>query len=220
MDEIHESDSSNDTQSSKKRKFDNLSLPDEDNSISKVWLYFTKDKIQQVGRYKVTVFGKNRYVPCGKEVNFNTAKSTGNFWYHLKSAHGIHKDNIDNVSNVEHNQISLIHKQILNNKIVSFICKDQQPLSVITDDGFIELMKEVVPNYKLPSKKAIKILLSQAFTHTKQHLMDKLSETLFYALRNIVASLQSNHEEFQQTTKSDNSLIARIFQLHHPQIDE
>ncbi|CAG8824398.1 12003_t:CDS:2, partial [Cetraspora pellucida] len=156
MDEIHESDSSNDTQSSKKRKFDNLSLSEEDNSISKVWLYFTKDKIQQV------------------------EDSTGNFWYHLKSAHGIYKDNIDNASNVEHNQISLIRKQILNNKIVSFICKDQQPLSVIMDNGFIELMKEAVPNYKLPSKKAIKILLSQAFTHTKQHLMDKLSETLFY----------------------------------------
>ncbi|CAG8648376.1 12569_t:CDS:2, partial [Dentiscutata heterogama] len=37
--------------------------------------------------------------------------------------------------------------------------KNQQPLSVIADDGFIELMKEAIPNYKLPSKKAIKILL-------------------------------------------------------------
>ncbi|CAG8737382.1 29540_t:CDS:2, partial [Racocetra persica] len=57
---------------------------------------------------------------------------------------------------------------------------DQQPLSVIADDGFIELMKKAIPNCKLPSKKAIKILLSQAFTYTKQQFMDKLSETLFY----------------------------------------
>ena len=124
----------------------------EENSISKVWLYFKKDKIKQVGRCKVNILGKNGYERCGKEV-----KSTVHFWYHLKTAYSITKDNIDNVSNIEHNQISFIRKQILNNKIISFICKDQQPLSVIADDGFIELMKEAIPNYKLPSKKAIKI---------------------------------------------------------------
>ncbi|CAG8582078.1 6250_t:CDS:1 [Cetraspora pellucida] len=36
----------------------------------------------------------------------------------------------------------------------------------------------------------------------------------------MVANLQSNYEEFQQITKSDNSLITRIFQLHHSRIDE
>ncbi|CAG8733303.1 3245_t:CDS:2 [Cetraspora pellucida] len=119
MDEIHESNSSNNSQNSKKRKVDTLPLAlvssnesdesNEENSISKMWLYFKKDKIKQVER-----------------------------------------------------------------------CKDQQPLSVIANNGFIELIREAVSNYKLPSNKAIKILLSQAFMHTKQQLMNKLSETLFY----------------------------------------
>ncbi|CAG8489207.1 20952_t:CDS:1 [Racocetra persica] len=111
MDEIHESDSSNNSQNSKKRKVDTLPLvssnesdeSDEENSISKVWFYFKKDKIKQVGSCKVNILGKNGYERCGKEVNLNTAKSTGNFWYHLKMAHSITKDNIDNVSNIEHN---------------------------------------------------------------------------------------------------------------------
>ncbi|CAG8489226.1 20953_t:CDS:2 [Racocetra persica] len=101
----------------------------------------------------------------------------GNFWYHLKMAHSITKDNIDNVSNIEHNQINLLRKQILNNKIISFICKDQQPLAIITDDGFIELIKEA------------------------QQLMDKFSETLFYG------SLKSDLSSDLALDTDDNSVM-------------
>ncbi|CAG8769879.1 33586_t:CDS:2, partial [Racocetra persica] len=75
MDEIHKSNSGNNSQNLKKRKVDTLPLvssnesdiSDEENSIN---------KIKQVERCKVNVLGKNGYERCGKEVNLNTAKST------------------------------------------------------------------------------------------------------------------------------------------------
>ncbi|CAG8824782.1 1572_t:CDS:2, partial [Cetraspora pellucida] len=66
--------------------------------------------------------------------------------------------------------------------------------------------------------KQIKVALNKSLHH--YYSVPSEVGTLAALLDPQFASLQSNHEEFQQSTKSDNSLIARIFQLHHPQIDE
>ena len=40
-------------------------------------------------------------------------------------------------------------------KLVGFVAKDLQPLSVIADSGFIELMEYVEPKLKLPSRSTL-----------------------------------------------------------------
>lgn len=50
--------------------------------------------------------------------------------------------------------------------IVYFIFKDNQPLSVVEDTGFLKLMKEVVPlyhYYKVPTKNTIKSRIQQKY---------------------------------------------------------
>ncbi|CAG8775047.1 3113_t:CDS:2, partial [Acaulospora morrowiae] len=116
-------------------------------STSKIWDYFNKCEDEKIGICQVKIPGKNGYQLCGKVIKLNISKSTGNFWYHLKSTHRIFNDN-NSSSNFEQ----------------------------INDEGFVELIKEFNPDYKLPSKKAIKAMLTQAFTCTKQQLIDEISE--------------------------------------------
>ena len=40
-------------------------------------------------------------------------------------------------------------------KLVGFIAKDLQPLSVVEDSGFIDLMEYVEPKFKLPSRSTL-----------------------------------------------------------------
>ncbi|CAG8827821.1 25361_t:CDS:1, partial [Racocetra persica] len=49
-----------------------------------------------------------------------------------------------------------------------FIVKDQQPLSVLTDEGFTELMAEAFLSYKLPSEKMVKSMLLESYSYVKQ----------------------------------------------------
>lgn len=47
--------------------------------------------------------------------------------------------------------------------IVYFICKDNQPFSVVEDIGFKKLMKEVAPLYKVPTRNTIKARILQKY---------------------------------------------------------
>ncbi|CAG8766249.1 4725_t:CDS:1, partial [Cetraspora pellucida] len=84
----------------------------------------------------------------------------------------------------------------------------------------VALNKSLHHYYSVPSEVGTLAALLDPRCKSLSFVSENKKLETIKALRNIVASLQSNHEEFQQSTKSDNSLIARIFQLHHPQIDE
>ncbi|CAG8467632.1 10628_t:CDS:2 [Racocetra fulgida] len=59
-----------------------------------------------------------------------------------------------------------LKKKHLDSIIVKFIVKDQQPLSVLTDEGFTELMAEAFPSYKLLSEKMVKSMLLESYSFT------------------------------------------------------
>ncbi|KAJ0180829.1 hypothetical protein K1T71_002914 [Dendrolimus kikuchii] len=60
-------------------------------------------------------------------------------------------NNIKSVANVEGNK----HKKITES-IVNFIILDHKPFSVVEGKGFIQLIKEIVPLYKVPSRETFK----------------------------------------------------------------
>ncbi|XP_025192186.1 zinc finger BED domain-containing protein 6-like [Melanaphis sacchari] len=74
--------------------------------------------------------------------------------------------------------------------IVYFICKDNQPFSVVDDIGFKKLMKEVAPLYKVPTRNTIKArdpteLCSAAlgiFELSKSHSANYISHELLNIL--------------------------------------
>ncbi|KAL4122187.1 hypothetical protein QTP88_014561 [Uroleucon formosanum] len=61
--------------------------------------------------------------------------------------------------------------------IVYFICKDNQPFSVVEDIGFKKLMKEVAPLYKVPTRNTIKARILQRY--------DVVSSNFKYFLKEI-----------------------------------
>lgn len=75
--------------------------------------------------------------------------------------------NIKSITNVEGNK----HKKITES-IVNFIIMDHKPFSVVEGKGFVKLLKDVVPLYKIPSRETIKKridekyeAMSEAFKH-------------------------------------------------------
>lgn len=51
----------------------------------------------------------------------------------------------------------------INNCILYMICKDHQPLSIVENEGFHNLMKVVAPHYKIPRRTTITRWLDQKF---------------------------------------------------------
>ncbi|CAG8582546.1 1298_t:CDS:1, partial [Racocetra fulgida] len=92
-------------------------------------------------------------------------------------------------------------------------------------DGLIKQIKTALNKslhhyYSVPSEVGMLTALLDPQCKSLNFVSENKKLETINILKNMVASLQSNHEEFQQITKSNNSLITRIFQLHHPRIDE
>ncbi len=157
-----------------------------------IWGYF--DQYKPAGQYKrvvrclVQVQRKNGAEPCGHFMGSDN--STGNFIVHL-ATHRIteesHKRKINEVRNNSQMSQPRIDEMIRNNpniksnrdrKFVGILIKDNRPISICHDEGFIEFIHEFDPNYQPPSDKTVQRLLAEAYNQIKTVLTKIFNENI------------------------------------------
>ncbi|KAJ8933556.1 hypothetical protein NQ314_013930 [Rhamnusium bicolor] len=75
--------------------------------------------------------------------------------------------------------MSEMRKKKIDKLVIEMICKDFQPISVVEDIGFKNLIKELEPRYNLSSRRTIgRTLLPDAYSQIKTKLMDILKTTI------------------------------------------
>ncbi|XP_025408821.1 zinc finger BED domain-containing protein 4-like [Sipha flava] len=62
------------------------------------------------------------------------------------------------------------------------VCKDNQPLSIVEDKGFVHLMNVVAPNFKIPSRRDISRRIFLLYDSMKNMFIDKLKNVQHFAL--------------------------------------
>ncbi|CAB4403622.1 unnamed protein product [Rhizophagus irregularis] len=130
-----------------------------------IWSYFEQyeptEQYRRIVKYLVQVQRKNGVEPCSHFMGSDN--STGNFIVHL-STHRIteesHRRRMSEIRN--NNQLSQtrIDEIIRNNpdiknsrdrKFVGILIKDNRPISICNDEGFVEFIHELDPNYQIPN---------------------------------------------------------------------
>lgn len=66
--------------------------------------------------------------------------------------------------------------------IMYMVCKDNQPLSIVEDKGFVHLMNVVAPNFKIPSLREISRRIFLLYDSMKNMFIDKLKNVQHFAL--------------------------------------
>ncbi|CAG12946.1 unnamed protein product [Tetraodon nigroviridis] len=61
-------------------------------------------------------------------------------------------------------------KQATDEAVVNMIIKDCQPLSLVEDEGFKELLQLLEPSYVLPSRQPIKTMINQKYEEKKEQV--------------------------------------------------
>lgn len=68
------------------------------------------------------------------------------------------------------------------NAIMYMVCKDNQPLSMVEDKGFVHLMNVVAPNFKIPSRREISRRIFLLYDSMKNIFINKLKNVQHFAL--------------------------------------
>lgn len=88
-----------------------------------------------------------------------------------------------NLSKFVSRPISLSRQKKINDLILNMIIKDLQPFSIVRDTGFLELLRELEPNYTPPCRNTfITSLLEEKYVQTKTMLKSILEETEFITI--------------------------------------
>lgn len=64
----------------------------------------------------------------------------------------------------------------ITNAILFMICHDYQPVNIVENEGFIELMHTVCDFYKLPSRKTVATLIDNKYNVLAAMLKEKIRE--------------------------------------------
>ncbi|CAB4482262.1 unnamed protein product [Rhizophagus irregularis] len=147
-----------------------------------IWSYFEQyeptEQYRRIVKCLVQVQQKNGVESCSHFMGSDN--STGNFIVHL-STHRIteesHRRRMSEIRN--NNQLSQtrIDEIIRNNpdiknsrdrKFVGILIKDNRPISICNDEGFVEFIHELDPNYQIPSDKTIQQLIAESYNQIKQ----------------------------------------------------
>ncbi|XP_070138891.1 E3 SUMO-protein ligase ZBED1-like [Drosophila bipectinata] len=142
--------------------------------ISKVWEFFKKGSNQTATCLK-----------CGKV--YKTSGNTSNLMQHLNTAH--HLDSVQNnpsslspcmdkfLNKTKQYENGSARKAAIDKAVLKMIAKDVQPFSVVTDPGFIYLVKTLDPMYKLPSKTHMRnVTLKSEYEALRIKLQDVLNQ--------------------------------------------
>ncbi|XP_029316992.1 zinc finger BED domain-containing protein 1-like [Cottoperca gobio] len=95
---------------------------------------------------------------------------------HYRARHGGDEESADTRENTP------VPKQAVDEAVVNMIIKDCQPLSLVENEGFRELLKLIIPSYVLPSRKTIKALVSQRYEEEKEKTKKDLQSAVAVSL--------------------------------------
>ncbi|XP_041835331.1 zinc finger BED domain-containing protein 4-like [Melanotaenia boesemani] len=74
------------------------------------------------------------------------------------------------------------NKQALDEAVINMIIKDCQPLTLVENEGFRELMQLVAPSYVLPSRKTVKDFVDQKYEEEKEKTKKDLQSAVAVTL--------------------------------------
>ncbi|GBC04852.1 hypothetical protein RclHR1_00590038 [Rhizophagus clarus] len=129
-----------------------------------IWRYFNKldppKPKHKKGSCNVEIRTSKDVKICGHVIN--TDGSTGNFWSHLEANHGILRSEKENTSsNPTQAKVDVMfqkqwsknpkRKRECDEALTEFLIDDMQPLYVLKNEGFINLVKTLDPYYTLPN---------------------------------------------------------------------
>ncbi|XP_051806099.1 zinc finger BED domain-containing protein 4-like isoform X2 [Acanthochromis polyacanthus] len=105
---------------------------------------------------------------CSTELSYAT-RNTSSMLRHYKARH----EREDNTPGMD----TASRKQALNRCIINMIIKDCQPLSIVEDEGFREMLQTLEPSYAIPTRKALKEMVSERYAAETQNIKEKLHST-------------------------------------------
>lgn len=65
-------------------------------------------------------------------------------------------------------------KKKIDDKLINLIVKDLQPISIVEDCGFGELITHLDPRYKIPSRKTVSKMINEKYEKVKSELIRDL----------------------------------------------
>ena len=167
---------------------------------SDVWKHFRRD----------TSTGK---AVCLKNPNhiLTLCSSTTNLWNHLKHFHDLKNSRASTASasslnvfvkSTPRNKVSF-DSQSCSERLIKFIARHYEPLNIVENQDFKDFVKELNPNFDLPSARKLKRDMEKIYDDTKQKIKEELddsSETVCAVTTDIWTSNQA--ESFLSLTIS------------------
>jgi len=91
--------------------------------------------------------------------------------------------------------------QAITKKIVKMIAADNQPFSIVEDQGFIELMAHLEPRYLIPSRKYFtQEALPKFYTNGRSSIAEEINEAKFLSFTSDLWTCPHSHESFISLT--------------------
>ena len=153
-------------------------------SSSHVWKHFAFE-VKVVDGKKCT--NKKRAICKLCKSDFVYSGGTTNLSNHLRAKHKIYATNAaDNTESLTQKQalikdafgitppISAFKKHEMDTKVENFVVNGSQPLSVVEDESFIELMKTAIPLYSLPARSTLVTRLRKRYCDMTSQLQTLL----------------------------------------------
>ncbi|CAJ0767069.1 20589_t:CDS:2, partial [Entrophospora sp. SA101] len=117
---------------------------------------------------------------CCKKTYKSFGYSTGNLKRHLDEVHGINEveivgerkksqRKITDYSQVTHNHPPYIQKK-KEEALLKWILKTNQPLSIVTNEAYIEKMKVFDPAFSVPGAKKLRTMIGNSYSFNKEAL--------------------------------------------------
>ncbi|XDV36064.1 hypothetical protein PO909_005915 [Leuciscus waleckii] len=75
-----------------------------------------------------------------------------------------------------------VRQRELDEALINMVVKDLQPFTIVDDEGFREFVNKLDPSYVLPSRKVLKIMVSEKYNKAKEKTMEDLQKAEFVSL--------------------------------------
>ncbi|XP_077399284.1 zinc finger BED domain-containing protein 4-like [Vanacampus margaritifer] len=129
--------------------------------------------------FNLTTENKVKCRLCSQELSYIN-RSTSSMLRHYRARH--EKDETETPVNSPVMNSGASRKQAVDQAIVSMIIKDCQPLSIVEDEGFRDLLQLLEPSYVLPTRKAIKNMVSHKYEEQKEKVKEELQSAVAVSL--------------------------------------
>ncbi|KAM9391425.1 uncharacterized protein KZ484_002886 [Pholidichthys leucotaenia] len=105
-------------------------------------------------------------------------------------------------SRIHPGQTQASSKQVLDEALLNFIVKDYQPLSIVENEGFRELVQALQPSYVLPTRKTIKQMLAKKYEEEQERVKMQVQQAVAITFGNISTSKWAGRPKVPQLMPS------------------